>query len=150
MNTTGRSAFGVRLAKARKYAKLTQINAAKLVKMAQGTLAELELEGQGSSYTAQLAETYGVNPNWLATGKGDMLAKDGLLPAQPKNELSKHAVPQQESHELTDALTLLELFSRATPAGRSSILQTAIGAEKIVAKRDGMAAKEHASITRKK
>lgn len=72
MNTLGRSAFGARLAQARKHAKLTQINAAKAVKMSQGTLAELEQEGQGSSYTAQLAEIYGVNPNWLATGKGQM------------------------------------------------------------------------------
>ncbi|WP_235851228.1 XRE family transcriptional regulator [Paraburkholderia franconis] len=40
------------------------------VGIAQSNLAELELKGTGSSFTVSLALLYGVNPVWLALGKG--------------------------------------------------------------------------------
>lgn len=69
----GRTAFGARLVKAREYARKTQKQAAEAVGMSQGTLGELEREGQGSSYTAALSEYYGVRALWLETGKGEMV-----------------------------------------------------------------------------
>jgi len=125
---------------ARKQAKLTQIEAAKRTGMSQGTLGELEMEGQGSSYTAQLAGTYGVSSTWLATGKGDMLAKEEFVTAQPKPNPPLQIVQPQENHELNDAVKLLALFSQATPAGKSFILQMADSAEKIIARRSDTAA----------
>lgn len=68
-----RSEFGQRLLQARKHAQMTQVQAAKAVGMSQGTYAELEREGKGSSYTVSLAKQFGVNPEWLATGIGEML-----------------------------------------------------------------------------
>lgn len=68
-----RSEFGQRLLQARKHAQMTQVQAAKAVGMSQGTYAELEKTGNGSSFTVSLAKAYGVNPEWLATGSGEML-----------------------------------------------------------------------------
>lgn len=61
-----RTPFGERLYTARKKAKLTQVKLAKAAGMSQGTLAELEWEGQGSSYTPMLASACGVSAEWLA------------------------------------------------------------------------------------
>lgn len=67
-----RTPFGERLHQARKAAKLTQPQLAKAAGMAQSTLAELEYIGNGSSFTAQLAEKLKVRPEWLANGSGPM------------------------------------------------------------------------------
>ncbi|WP_238539627.1 hypothetical protein [Burkholderia sp. KJ006] len=48
------------------------------VGIAQSNLAELELKGTTSGFTVSLALLYGVNPFWLALGKGTM---DGTSPA---------------------------------------------------------------------
>jgi transcriptional regulator with XRE-family HTH domain len=72
MSEKERTPFGARLVLARKAAKLTQVQAAKKVGMAQGTLAEAETSGSGSAYTAQLAALYGVRAGWLADGAGEM------------------------------------------------------------------------------
>lgn len=53
-------------------AKLTQAQLSKQVGMAQGTLAELERVGTGSSFTPAIADICGVNVNWLAYGRGEM------------------------------------------------------------------------------
>lgn len=105
MDKKGRTAFGARLLAARKHAKMAQIPAAKAVGMSQGTLAELELDGQGSSYTAQLAAVYGVNPNWLATGKGRMLSDDAEQNSAPV------VARDNASHSYVRASDIEELFS---------------------------------------
>lgn len=73
MRERERSPFGDRLFQARKHAKLTQPQLASAVGMAQGTLAEAERSGLGSSFTAQIARVCGVRAEWLATGLGEML-----------------------------------------------------------------------------
>jgi transcriptional regulator with XRE-family HTH domain len=66
--------FGNRLKEARKHAKLTQKELAEKAGLSsQGTIAELESKGSGSAYTSQIAIACKVNPNWLATGSGEML-----------------------------------------------------------------------------
>jgi phage repressor protein C with HTH and peptisase S24 domain len=67
-----RTDFGERLYRARTQAKLTQIELAGKVGMAQATLGEAEYTAQGSSYTAQLAQATGVRAEWLASGSGPM------------------------------------------------------------------------------
>ncbi len=71
MKTISRSAFGKRLYDSRREAKLTQKDVAKKIGIAQGTLSELESDGNGSSYTSQLADIYKVSAVWLETGKGE-------------------------------------------------------------------------------
>jgi len=111
------------------HAKLTQINAAKKAKMAQGTLAELEQEGQGSSYTAQLAEIYGVNPNWLATGKGKMLATNEHDPKLVNDSSQKliddREINQQENSDLNDVVELVRRYQQATRAARVRLMKFA-------------------------
>lgn len=76
-----RTAFGARLYKARTHAQLTQPQLAKAAGMAQSTLGELEYDGNGSSYTAQLAKACGVRAEWLSEGIGEMLERETLSPA---------------------------------------------------------------------
>ena len=68
-----RTNFGERLFKARKHAGLTQVELAKLAGIAQSTMTEAETTANGSTKVMQLAKATGVNPDWLATGKGEML-----------------------------------------------------------------------------
>lgn len=87
-----RTAFGARLYKARTHAQLTQPQLAKAAGMAQSTLGELEYDGNGSSYTAQLAKACGVRAEWLSEGIGEMLESEALSPdvaevAQAINQL---------------------------------------------------------------
>lgn len=65
-----RSAFGQRMFEARTRAGLTQMQVRKALGVSQGTLSDLEGEGQTSGMTPQYAELYRVNAHWLATGEG--------------------------------------------------------------------------------
>jgi phage repressor protein C with HTH and peptisase S24 domain len=77
-----RTPFGQRLHEARKAAKLTQPELAKLAGMSQSTLAEAEYTAQGSSFTAQLAQACKVRAEWLASGDGPRTDP----PAEPQPE----------------------------------------------------------------
>ncbi|WP_080434428.1 helix-turn-helix domain-containing protein [Burkholderia ubonensis] len=74
----GRTPFGERLLRARRKRGLSQKQVEMHVGIAQSNLAELELKGTGSGFTVALALLYGVNPVWLALGKGPMT---GTMPA---------------------------------------------------------------------
>ncbi|OOS05974.1 Phage repressor protein C, contains Cro/C1-type HTH and peptisase s24 domains [Moraxella cuniculi DSM 21768] len=63
-----------RLKQARKQAGLTQADTAKRIGMAQGTYSALERgESKSTAKIVQIAELFGVNPQWLATGEGEQL-----------------------------------------------------------------------------
>lgn len=63
--------FAARLKEARKAAGLSQGSAAKMAGISQPTLSQLENAMYDQSVaTVALANAYGVNPTWLATGKG--------------------------------------------------------------------------------
>jgi transcriptional regulator with XRE-family HTH domain len=70
MTPRDRTPFGQRMVEARKRAGLTQQQVAEALKIRQGTLAELEVKGQGSAMVVQYASLYGCSPAWLATGEG--------------------------------------------------------------------------------
>jgi len=73
-----------RLKLARKYARLTQSDVEKHTPMTQSNYSQLETgKAQATSFLPQLAELFGVNYKWLATGEGDMMlaidpALDGM------------------------------------------------------------------------
>lgn len=117
MKTLGRTLFGERLVQSRKHAKFTQINAAKAVNMSQGTLAELEREGQGSSYTAQLAVLYEVNPSWLATGKGDMFKSPAHIIEPNQKKETQPFLPEISS----EILAVIEIMKSTDDQGRQLI-----------------------------
>lgn len=77
MRKPSRTEFGERLFDARVAAGLSQSEVKRKLVMAQSTLSELEKTAQGSSRVVALAQLYGVNPEWLATGKGERSAGAG-------------------------------------------------------------------------
>lgn len=65
-----RTEFGQRLVEAREAKGLTQAQAAVAVGITQGTLSELEIISNGTSYVVHLAKLYDCDPYWLAMGEG--------------------------------------------------------------------------------
>lgn len=65
--------FSDRLRKARAHARLSQRTLAERVGISQPGYQKLERGAAGSKFVAQIAYACGVNPEWLATGKGEML-----------------------------------------------------------------------------
>lgn len=102
MRKRERTPFGERLYQARKEAKLTQARLAELAGMAQGTLAEAEYTGSGSTYTPQLAAACQVRAEWLATGIGPM------QPAGPMKGAVFHMPTEDERRILDDLRVLLD------------------------------------------
>ena len=89
--------------------------------MSQGTLSELETNGQSSGMTTQLAAACGVDAHWLATGMGDMLPDSGqprlgLSPAAHPVMLDKYTVVPTISWEaLMSPESLPVVFKLAAP-----------------------------------
>ena len=78
--------FGKRLKESREAAELTQPEVCRRVGVKQGTLSQLESgKSARSTYTIALAKLYGVDADWLATGKGNPKPSkfdSNVLPAQ--------------------------------------------------------------------
>lgn len=90
-----RTEFGRRLVESRKRAGLTQVQVCAQLGISQGTLSELEREAYSSTYTAQLASLYRVDPYWLATGEaapyGAAIARATAL-QQPTGSLDQRLI----------------------------------------------------------
>lgn len=97
-----RTDFGERLMEARKAAKLTQSQLAKKVGMSQSALAEAEKTGQGSQYLAQLAQAMGVNPVWLATGKGGKQFEPSNVSSGPKTHGPYPVISEVQAGDWTE------------------------------------------------
>ena len=76
MSNRDRTEFGSRVIRARKHAQLTQHGLSAATGIKQSTIAEMEVSGQSSLMTPQIARACGVDAYWLATGEGQMLVKD--------------------------------------------------------------------------
>lgn len=73
-----------RIKRARKYAGLVQQQLASLTGITQASISELETgKSQASSYSASIAKACGVDPLWLETGRGEMIATQGDLISPP-------------------------------------------------------------------
>lgn len=51
---------------------MTQMAVRKALGVSQGTLSQLEGEAASSGQVVEYARLYGVSPDWLATGRGEM------------------------------------------------------------------------------
>lgn len=73
--------FADRLYKIRKEAKLTQVDLAKRAGLTQGVIAQIESgRNEGSKHILVIAQSLNVNPDWLATGKGNRTTSKKLHP----------------------------------------------------------------------
>lgn len=73
-----------RLKRARKHAGLMQQQLAKLTGITQTSISELETgRSSASSFSASIAKACGVDPVWLETGYGEMIATKSNQPTPP-------------------------------------------------------------------
>jgi transcriptional regulator with XRE-family HTH domain len=110
VNNRDRTPFGQRLFDARKAVGLSQAQVAAHLKMSQGTIAELEKKGHGSSRTIEFATLLGCDANWLATGEGESVPPPPPLP--PRDFSDRREVSESDWATL-EALNLLPDEDRA-------------------------------------
>lgn len=80
---------GERLKEARKARKLTQAQLAKMAKIAQGTISDLEVgRNQSSAHLPMLGALLGVSSLWLQTGKGVREAEAAVAPVAPQRQIN--------------------------------------------------------------
>lgn len=111
-----RTDFGKRLLEARERKGLSQPKAAAAIGISQGTLSDLENRAQGSQHTPALAQLYGVDPYYLATGEMTPPAK----PANPSALATKLQVqmPPGAQNPYTQALPWARLGDYMRPSRR--------------------------------
>lgn len=122
MREVVRTPYGERLYKARKeHAKISQAVLATAAGTTQSNVAELELSGQGSSYTAQFAKRLGVRVEWLAEGIEPMVAPK---PNTEAPQAAAHtAAEPSNSYGLSVAVTTLgKAIEEADAATREDVL----------------------------
>ncbi|MET3371992.1 transcriptional regulator with XRE-family HTH domain [Variovorax boronicumulans] len=89
MANRDRTEFGSRVIQARKHAELTQHGLSAATGIKQSTIAEMEVSGQSSLMTPQIARACGVDAYWLATGEGPMVASSEDEPEDEGMQLAK-------------------------------------------------------------
>lgn len=99
--------IGERIKQARTYAKLTQRQLAARIGSTQQAIQRLERGHVHSTrFTVEIARACRVNPNWLDTGKGDMVTTR----VDPRGEIIEPGTAE-----------MLELYERMDPHGREII-----------------------------
>lgn len=91
MRTKERTPFGERLRTARLRANLSQEDLAKVVGIAQSTIAAAENTGQGTTKIVPIAKALGVRAEWLADGTGEMV-DPGLEPPAAARRVASEKV----------------------------------------------------------
>lgn len=97
-----RTEFGKRLVQARKTVGWSQKELAARVGIAQSSLSSSETIHESSTHTVQLARALGVNPEWLATGKG---AREGSWSPLPAGEVIQRPAAAPRPLDLSDYLS---------------------------------------------
>jgi transcriptional regulator with XRE-family HTH domain len=88
MANRDRTEFASRVIAARKHAKLTQHALGAATGIKQSTISEMEVSGQSSLMTPQIARACGVDAYWLATGDGPMLGPGALNATEEGEQLA--------------------------------------------------------------
>jgi transcriptional regulator with XRE-family HTH domain len=117
-----RTDFANRVRAARRYAKLTQKQLAPLVGMSQSNLSELETVAHGSSMTAQIAATCGVDATWLATGEGEMLSYRAAM----QTTVQPHRAEEPPPPTLGHALRIVLRAWATLPPSRLAMIRAAV------------------------
>lgn len=101
-----------RIKQARKFAKLSQKELANKIGITQPSLSELETgKSQSTSYIASIARVCGVDPFWLESGNGQMIANTNnkLITSEQKNNYNTndedHTDPSLLTHPQMQAIS---------------------------------------------
>lgn len=110
------SEFKDRLKLARKNAKMTQAQLAKAVNTTQGSISDLESgRNKTSTNTLQIANVLQVNPNWLATGEGEMIIKSDIQSITSNSSEVGTSFVNTSVVDLIDTLKDMEKTGELTP-----------------------------------
>lgn len=109
---TKRTDFGLRVLRARKWAGMTQADLAASVGCRQTNIAEAERRSEGSTLTVEIARVTGVDPEWLATGMGDMCSNTSDAPPVPNVALTDGPEPVDVIRLLAQMLMPLNASKR--------------------------------------
>jgi len=123
MTKTPRTAFGLRVLRARKSANMTQAALAAAVGCTQANISEAEREAGASMLTVKIARATGVDPDWLSSGKGDMFKNVEGAPAITERPCTEDASPPSVIHMLAELLAPLNPSKRKAVG---SLLQSLI------------------------
>lgn len=108
--------FSERLKLARKHAKLSQEELALIVGCSQGAISKIERGDQEeSTLVVKFAVACGINPVWLDTGDGEMIASQVNLSPQMQTHLRVlQQLPDYALEEvIRDAIKTAELIEKA-------------------------------------
>jgi transcriptional regulator with XRE-family HTH domain len=115
-----------RLTWARESKGLTQQSLARMAKVSQGAIGNLESGLRKSSRNITLiAGALGVNPHWLADGVGD--PDEGSMPSAPEVTSSAAKPSTHTQWVRDDEARLLDLYRTTDDAGRERIMTVAEG-----------------------
>jgi len=80
--------MGERIKELRKFFNFSQARFADNLKISQGFLSDVEKDKKipGSSFLLSLLKYYGVNINWLLTGRGEMFLKEDIYISEEERE----------------------------------------------------------------
>lgn len=105
-----------RLKQSRKEKRLTQTEVANAVGITQATYSELE-RGlvKSSGKIVELANLFNVNPNWLATGEGEMIIKSDIQSITSNSSEVGTSFVNTSVVDLIDTLKDMEKTGELTP-----------------------------------
>lgn len=109
---SNRTEFGLRVLRARKWAGMTQAELAAEIGCRQTNIAEAERRSDGSTLTVAIARATGVDPDWLATGAGEMCSNVTEAPPVPNVSLTDAPEPADVIRLLAQMLIPLNASKR--------------------------------------
>lgn len=114
-----------RIKAARKHAKLTQVELARLVGIDQTSISDLERgKSQSSSYNARIAAACGVSSLWLENGVGEMI-EDGALPDQTASALGAGTGTTSTTIDLLRAMLATKAGKALSQAAKDRLIAAA-------------------------
>lgn len=114
-----------RIKAARKHAKLTQVELARLVGIDQTSISDLERgKSQSSSYNARIAAACGVSSLWLENGAGEMM-EDGVPPDQTASALGAGTGTTSTTIDLLRAMLATKAGKALSQAAKDRLIAAA-------------------------
>lgn len=111
-------AIGERVKQLRHYLGISQMDIVRKTGFSSATLSEIESGNRlaGVDFVAAIVESYGVNPNWVIFGTGEMIITSGEI--QPVNVRPDPSTVIQTLQDFEERLRKLEAQDKPKPKPR--------------------------------